>query len=126
MRISDWSSDVCSYDLIGILPEKGPVRIDDPVVRIIGADEPIDRSRLAFDVQFLREALDPSDRVLEQDFERRAAPVRERIALEIIVARQRDELHRLAEVLIREQLEHPETIVLGAGNARDAPGNGKR
>src|SRR3546814_1096565 len=103
MRISDWSSDVCSYDLIGILPEQGPVRIDDPVVRIIGADEPIDRSRLAFDVQFLREALDPSDRVLEQDFERRAAPVRERIALEIIVARQRDELHRIAEVLRSEE-----------------------
>src|SRR3546814_4165385 len=88
MRISDWSSDVCSSDLegltefgqriaarverrpeqgharaadqpdIGILPEQGPVRIDDPVVRIIGADEPIDRSRLAFDVQFLREALE--------------------------------------------------------------------
>src|SRR3546814_8891852 len=54
---------------IGILPEQGPVRIDDPVVRILGADEPIDRSRLAFDVQFLREALDPSDRVLAQDFE---------------------------------------------------------
>src|SRR3546814_8528747 len=88
----------------------------------MGPDEPIDRSRLAFDVQFLREALDPSDRVLEQDFERRAAPVRERIALEIIVARQRDELHRLAEVLIPAQLEPPETIVLGERTVEDEPG----
>src|SRR3546814_12103221 len=83
---------------------------------LIGPDEPIDRPRLAFDVQFLREALDPSDRVLEQDFERRAAPVRERIALEIIVARQRDELHRLAEVLIPAQLEDRKSTRLNSSH----------
>src|SRR3546814_5772189 len=87
----------------------------------MGADWPIDRSRLAFDVQFLREALDPSDRVLEQDFERRAAPVRERIALEIIVARQRDELHRLAEILIPAQLEAQKRLSSASGPSRPSP-----
>src|SRR3546814_13465727 len=50
------------------------------------------------------------------------SPVRGRMALEIIVARQRDELHRLAEILIPAQLEAPEAIILGERAVEAEPG----
>src|SRR3546814_2007034 len=44
MRISDWSSDVCSSDLIAELPRVEPVRIDAGVGRIADVDAKLDRA----------------------------------------------------------------------------------
>src|SRR3546814_9806316 len=69
MRISDWSSDVCSSDLAAV-------------------------------------------RLLQQDFIWRAAPVRQRLALEIIIAGQTDEFHRVGDILIEPCPQTPEAIIL--------------
>ena len=42
---------------IGVLAQQGAVRIDDPVIGVIGTDEPVRRARFALDVQILRKAL---------------------------------------------------------------------
>ena len=72
-------------------------------------------------MQFLREALDPADGVLKQNLERRTAPVGESIALEVIVTGERNQLHRIAEILIPAQLEPPETVILGERTVETEP-----
>src|SRR3546814_13839554 len=68
MRISDWSSDVCSSDLVAI----------------IAADQPVHPAGLALVMDFLGKALDAAVGLLQQNLIGRAAPVGQRLAPEVV------------------------------------------
>src|SRR3546814_15522738 len=63
-------------------------------------------------MNFLGKALDAAVRLLQQDFIWRAAPVRQRLALDIIIAGQTDEFHRVGDILIEPCPQTPDAIIL--------------
>src|SRR3546814_15880295 len=60
---------------VGVVAEQRVVAVDDLVVAVIAADEPVHRAGLALEMNFLGKALDAAVRLLQQDFIWRAAPV---------------------------------------------------
>src|SRR3546814_17282784 len=71
MRISDWSSDVCSSDLVGIAANDGAIE-DGDVIGIEALNAEIERSGLArrLDTRFDEAEIFVEDGVLERDAQR--------------------------------------------------------
>ena len=107
---------------VGVLAQQGAVGVEDPVAGDVAADQPEDVLARAFQVDFLGDRFDVALGVLDQDFVGRAAPVELRVALELVVAGQRDQLHVAADIPVDPHLAGVEVVVLAQRPADADPG----